>query len=113
MPPEQLPSANLLWPGSVSKDGKWLAYGSDEGGSGQVYIRPFPGPGRAERMTRDGGSMATWAPDGRAVFYWVGEPTRIMRVPVDTSGDRVKVGRAEVFAADAQASLRLSARGPL
>ena len=32
-----------------SPDGKWLAYVSDETGEFQVYVIPFPGPGRESR----------------------------------------------------------------
>ena len=28
---------------SVSRDGRWLAYYSDESGVGQVYVQAFPG----------------------------------------------------------------------
>jgi Tol biopolymer transport system component len=27
---------------SVSPDGRWLAYVSDESGQNEVYVRPFP-----------------------------------------------------------------------
>ena len=29
-----------------SPDGQWLAYWSNESGRDEVYVRPFPGPGR-------------------------------------------------------------------
>ena len=32
---------------SISPDGRWLAYVTDESGRSEVYVRPFPGPGGA------------------------------------------------------------------
>jgi len=26
----------------ISKDGRWMAYGSDESGQEEIYVRPFP-----------------------------------------------------------------------
>ena len=31
---------------AFSPDGRWLAYASNESGTFEVYVRPFPGPGR-------------------------------------------------------------------
>ena len=31
---------------SLTPDGKWMAFASDEQGRDQVYVMPFPGPGR-------------------------------------------------------------------
>jgi hypothetical protein len=88
---------------AFSPDSKWLAYTSDEDGTDQIYVRPFPGPGRAERITRDGGFDPIWAPDGRSVFYAkrTNQQPQLMRVLVDTAGDGVKAGNAEVVAAGA------------
>jgi len=30
--------------GQFSRDGKWIAYQSDESGRHEIYLRPFPGP---------------------------------------------------------------------
>lgn len=53
----------------VSPDGHWMAYVSDETGSGEVYIRSFPDPGPAARISTGGGSNPLWAPDGSALYY--------------------------------------------
>jgi Tol biopolymer transport system component len=82
---------------SLSPDGKWLLYISDE----YLYVRPFPGPGREARITRTPATAPIWAPDGRSVLYIdqsAGPPARIMRLPVETADDRVIVGTATLFA---------------
>jgi serine/threonine protein kinase/Tol biopolymer transport system component len=53
----------------ISPDGQWVAYSSDETGSGQVHVRPFPGPGASIRVSPDGGVNPQWSRDGRQLFY--------------------------------------------
>ena len=52
-----------------SADGRWIAYMSDESGSMEVWVRPFPGPGGKWQVSSDGGIMPVWSPDGRSLFY--------------------------------------------
>jgi eukaryotic-like serine/threonine-protein kinase len=52
-----------------SPDGRWLAYASNESGRWEVYVRPFPGPGRKHKVSVDGGVFPRWAADGRELFY--------------------------------------------
>jgi len=63
-----------------SPDGRWIAYVSDEAGQPDVYVRPFPGPGEAHRISTGGGSNPHWRRDGMELFYVVGQ--RVMAVPV-------------------------------
>ncbi len=60
-------SATKLAP-RFSPDGNWLAYSSDETGRSEVYIQPFPGPGRRVQISTDGGEQPAWSADGR-LFY--------------------------------------------
>jgi serine/threonine-protein kinase len=52
-----------------SSDGSWLAYGSDETGRWEVYVRPYPGPGPKSQISSDGGFAPVWAGSGRELFY--------------------------------------------
>ena len=54
---------------SLSPNGRWLAYTSDESGQGEVYVRPFPGPGGRSQVSTDGGTNPVWAHDGGEIFY--------------------------------------------
>ena len=42
-----------------SPDGKWIAFVSDESGRPEIYLLPFPGPGRRSRFRQTG--EAPWA----------------------------------------------------
>ncbi|MEO7987664.1 MAG: hypothetical protein ABI766_14120, partial [Gemmatimonadales bacterium] len=55
---------------AVSPDGKWLAYSSDESGTSEVYVRPFPNASSARwQVSSSGGSVPVWARSGRELFY--------------------------------------------
>jgi dipeptidyl aminopeptidase/acylaminoacyl peptidase len=63
-----------------SPDGRAVLYSSDESGRTEIYMRAFPiGPERVQVST-DGAAMASWAPDGRAIFYRTA--TALMQVDV-------------------------------
>ena len=81
-----LDTASDEFGGTLSPNGRYLAYQSNEGGTFQVYVRPFPevGAGKTTVSTR-GGVRPQWAANGRELFY-IGEGNVLMRVPVQTSG---------------------------
>jgi Tol biopolymer transport system component len=47
-----------------SPDGRTIAYQSNETGSGQIFVKPFPGPGRARQVSTAGGNLPRWSRDG-------------------------------------------------
>ncbi|MBI4478398.1 MAG: PD40 domain-containing protein [Acidobacteria bacterium] len=59
----------------VSPDGRWLAYGSNESGSYEVYVQPFPTPGDRVRISTNGGSQPRWRKDGKELFYLAADGT--------------------------------------
>lgn len=66
-----------------SPDGRWVAYGSDESGEDEVYVQPFPGPGRRWRVSTAGGRHPTWRGDGKELIY-LEPPNKLMAVEVRT-----------------------------
>ena len=55
---------------SLSPNGRWLAYDSNESGRDEVYVVPFPNTGDARaQVSTTGGIDAIWARDGRGLFY--------------------------------------------
>ncbi len=54
---------------TLSPDGHWLTYVSDESGRREVYVRPFPtGEGRWQ-ISSDGGIEPRWSKHGREIIY--------------------------------------------
>jgi serine/threonine-protein kinase len=55
---------------ALSPDGRWLAYSSDESGTPEVYVRPFPETASAKwQVSTAGGQQPLWAASGRELFY--------------------------------------------
>jgi len=55
---------------TLSPDGRWLAYTSDESGRREVYVRPFPDVSDTKfQVSTSGGSEPLWAHSGRELFY--------------------------------------------
>ena len=78
---------------TFSPDGMWIAYTSRESGRAEIYLVPFPvdrGPTR-QQLSLDGGSGASWGPDGRTVYFQ--GPAGITRVRVNPR--TAEIGRPE------------------
>jgi Tol biopolymer transport system component len=55
--------------GRLSPDNHWLAYTSDETGSGNVFVQSYPlGRGKWQ-ISSAGGAQPMWAPDGRELYF--------------------------------------------
>jgi hypothetical protein len=55
--------------GTVSPDGRWIAYTSDETGSMQVYVQSFPGAGNKSQVSVRGGYEPKWAANGNELYF--------------------------------------------
>ena len=72
--------------GSVSPDGRWLAYESNSSGSFEIYVRPFPNVGGGQQqVSTAGGRQPLWARSGKELFY-LGGANALLRVSVEASG---------------------------
>jgi Tol biopolymer transport system component len=67
--------------GQFSPDAKWIAYESNRSGRSEIYVYPFPGPGREQQVSTGGGAQVRWRSDGRELFY-VALGGQLMAVPV-------------------------------
>ncbi len=54
---------------SISPDGRWVVYVSDETGRNEVYVRSFPEAGAKLKISQDGGVEPTWSRDGQEIVF--------------------------------------------
>jgi len=70
---------------TLSPNGRWLAYVSNESGREEVYVVPFPGSGGRWPISTDGGSQPLWARDGRELYYREGDRMMAAAVSSDST----------------------------
>ncbi len=52
-----------------SPDNRWVAYASNETGSMEIYVSPFPSGSGKWQVSRAGGQEPRWRQDGKELFY--------------------------------------------
>ena len=76
---------------TLSPNGRWLAYTTNESGTFQVVVQPFPDPaGGKVQVSSNGGMSPRWRRDGREL-YFINGGSQLVAVPVVT-GERFEVG---------------------
>lgn len=78
---------------SLSPDGRWIAYSSNESGQQEVYVRAFPKPEGKQQLSSEGGDLPVWSPKTREIVYR-GTDDRLMAVPYEIRGGQFQAGRA-------------------
>jgi eukaryotic-like serine/threonine-protein kinase len=59
---------------ALSPDERWLAYASDESGTTEIYVRPFPETSSAKwQVSTAGGREPVWSRSGRQLYYVSGK----------------------------------------
>jgi Tol biopolymer transport system component len=75
----------------LSPSGRWIAYVSNESGSYEVFVVPFPpGTGGKWQISTAGGFQPRWRADEREMFYLAADG-RVLAVPI-RSGERFEHG---------------------
>jgi len=91
------PSNAQAYP-AFSPDGRWIAYESNESGSIEVYVRPFPGPGGKWQISTGRGIFPIWSQNGRELFYETPSPdNRIMVAEYIAKGDSFLAGKPHLW----------------
>ena len=70
--------------GTLSPNGRHVAYTSTISGRPEVYVRPFPEGRERQQISVNGGEAPAWGPDGKELFFK--EDNTLMRVSVSTIG---------------------------
>jgi eukaryotic-like serine/threonine-protein kinase len=80
---------------SLSPDGRWLAYTTNESGRDEVYVRSYPGAGGRWQVSLAGGTEPLWSPTGGEIFYR--ERDAMMAAAVRTQPGFEVTGRTKLF----------------
>ena len=76
--------------GTLSPDGRWLAYISNETGAYEVYVESFPATGFKRQVSTQGGFEPQWRRDGKELFYLAPNQT-LMAVGVKSNPTTLEV----------------------
>jgi serine/threonine-protein kinase len=81
---------------AFSPDGHWLAYASDDAGTREVYVRPFPGPGGKTQISTGGGSVPIWSRVAKELFFLTADE-RIAVAGYTLTGDSFVAGKPRIW----------------
>ena len=84
------------WAYRFSPDGRWLVYAT-LGPAGEVYVRPFPGPGARVQISQGGGAEPVWSPDGARIYYRDQSGRAFFAANVRAGSTLEVTGRAKLF----------------
>jgi len=78
-------------PGAFSPDGRWIAYGSNESGTNELYVAPFPARGGKWQVSNAGAGPFRWSRNGDEIVYLAPDGA-LMAVDVNGRGTAFQVG---------------------
>ena len=91
---------------AISRDGRWLAYTSEETGRREVFVRPFPDVGGGKwQISTDGGEQPVWAHNGRELFFLKPVTSEVAVAEFSTTAESFQRGRVTVLFRGAEAYL--------
>ena len=98
--------------GRISPNGRWVATHSNETGTAQISVIPFPPTGERWQVSRDGGVQPRWSADGNELFY-LDPDGRMMVVRMPASEPRRAAAPEALFATGIVPSDALDQFAPL
>ena len=79
---------------AISRDGRWLAYASNETGSYEVFVQPFPNVSDGKwQISTGGGVEPVWAHNGRELFFLDPTTFELKGAEFSTTADSFQRGR--------------------
>ena len=79
------------WLPTLSPDGRWVAYQTNESGRFEVVVQSFPVAGGKWQVSTAGGGSADWSADGKELYFLAPDAT-MMAAPVIASGGSFEAG---------------------
>jgi len=99
-PRREIAGAHAQTDAVVSPDLRWIAYESSDEGESEIYVRPWHRPGPRAQISRNGGRLPMWAPDGKSLYFV--SHAAMFRAPVAEQGDALRARTPErLFDVDA------------
>jgi serine/threonine-protein kinase len=100
-PESFLQTSAIVTTPTLSPDGRWIAYGSNESGRNEVYVRPFriSASGSTDgkwQISTGGGSYPVWSHAGRNLFY-ANDDNRIMVTEYSAQGDSFSYAKPRLW----------------
>jgi serine/threonine-protein kinase len=91
------PDNQLMHP-AFSPDGRWIAYMTNQGGTQQIFVRPYPNRSDAGKwqISTSGGDFPVWSRAGKELLY-LGPDVRIMAVSYAIQGDSLVPDKPRVW----------------
>jgi serine/threonine-protein kinase len=93
---------------SISPDGNWLAYQSDESGKNEVYVRAFPpsatSSGDKWQVSNNGGGIPSWSRTGHELVYQSAD--QLMTVSYTVNGTKFIADKPRVWIASLSGASR-------
>jgi len=77
--------------GTISPDGKWLLYVSNETGRREIYVVPYPSLGEKRQVSTAGADSGRWLGQN-AIVYQQPPDGRLFAVDVETQGGGLRLG---------------------
>jgi hypothetical protein len=77
---------------TVSPNGRWITFTSNQSRRDEVFVIGFPAPGTPRQVSLAGGMQPRWRADGRELFF-LSLDSKLMAVDVNASGANITFGR--------------------
>lgn len=87
-----------------SPDGRYVAYESNESGSFDIFVKPFPSGAQRWQVTTEGGRLPRWGDDGKTLYFL--HDDTLFEVPIDTQDGFRSDEPQRLFSRDSLVGLR-------
>jgi Tol biopolymer transport system component len=83
--------------GRVSPDGRWIAYTTNESGTYEIVVQPYPDLSKGKWQVSTGGAVeAKWRADGRELFFLASDGS-LMAVEVEPGENTFAFGEPHLL----------------